>query len=82
VVSSLENFADFVRPEESGVVFDQKAPDAADRLANALTGLMTDATRRRRLAAAAQAAVQAYDYPTFAARLLADLSTLLPAGHQ
>lgn len=82
VVSSLENFADFVRPEESGVVFDQTAPDAADRLANALAGLMTDATRRRRLAAAAQAAVQAYDYPTFAARLLADLSTLLPAGHQ
>jgi glycosyltransferase involved in cell wall biosynthesis len=83
VVSRLDNFTDFVRHEESGVVFDHTAPDAADQLANTLAGLLADATRRRRLAAAAQAGVRAYDYPAFADRLLADFSTLLlPADRQ
>ena len=78
VISRLDNFTDFVRNEESGVVFDHAAPDAADQLSDVLAGLIKDAPRRKRLAAAAQAGVRAYDYPTFAARLLADFATLLP----
>jgi glycosyltransferase involved in cell wall biosynthesis len=80
VVSQLGSFTDFVLPDATGVVFDHTAPDAAERLADALACLLLDAPRRARLAAAAQIAVQKYDYPNFAVRLLEDFSTLLPAA--
>lgn len=76
VVSRLPCFSDFVRPGENGEDFNQAAPDAAAQLAAVLARLLADAERRRRLAAAAQAAVRTYDFPVFADRLLADFSTL------
>jgi glycosyltransferase involved in cell wall biosynthesis len=79
VVSRLGSFTDFVRPDETGVVFDHTAADAAGQLTAALAGLLSDPSRRIQLAAAAQAAVQRYDFPGFAGRLLEDFSTLLPA---
>jgi glycosyltransferase involved in cell wall biosynthesis len=78
VVSNLKSFADFVFPDKNGIVFDATAPDAAGRLADALSGLLADPTRRARLAAAAQASTRSYDFPAFAERLLEDLSSLLP----
>jgi hypothetical protein len=57
-------------------MFDHTAPDAATALASLLGGLLADPARRSRLARAAQADARAYDYPAFAARLLADFSTL------
>lgn len=79
VVSQLGCFTDFVRPDATGVIFNHTSPGAADRLAEALAGLLSDPPRRIRLAAAAQAAVKVYDYPDVAGRMLADFSTLLPA---
>lgn len=79
VVSRLGSFTDFVRPDETGVVFDHTAADATGQLAAALAGLLSDASRRIRLAASARATVQRYDYPGYAGRMLEDFSTLLPA---
>ena len=79
VVSRLGSFTDFVRPDQTGVVFDHTAADATGQLAAALAGLLSDAPRRARLAAAARTEVERYDFPGFAGRLLDDFSTLLPA---
>lgn len=76
VVSALPCFRDFIRPGENAESFDHAAPDAADRLTAALARLLADPARRDRLAAAARRDAQAYDFPAFATRLLADFSAL------
>jgi glycosyltransferase involved in cell wall biosynthesis len=76
VVSQLACFADFVRAGENGESFDHTAPNAPGLLTEALARLLVDPARRTRLAAAARASVQTYDFPVFAGRLLADFSTL------
>jgi glycosyltransferase involved in cell wall biosynthesis len=76
IVSALPCFTDFIRPGENGETFDQTSPGAATQLADALAGLLLDPARRVRLAAAARATVQIYDFPAFADRLLMDFSTL------
>jgi glycosyltransferase involved in cell wall biosynthesis len=76
VVSDLPCFADFVRPGETGEVFDAAGEDAAARLAGALALVLSDPARRARLAGAARAAVRRYDTSVLAASLLADFSTL------
>jgi len=81
VVSGLECFGDFVRDGSNGLVFDHTAPDAATRCAGALAALLADPARRARLADAARADVQCYDFPVYAERLLADFSTLTEAPH-
>jgi glycosyltransferase involved in cell wall biosynthesis len=82
VVSQLDSFTDFVHPGKNGIVFDQTAPDAAGRLADALAGLLLDGPRRALLAVAAQNDVRKYDYPDFAGRLLEDFSALLAGDPQ
>jgi glycosyltransferase involved in cell wall biosynthesis len=76
VVSQLACFGDFIRPGENGEVFDHTQPDAPALLAATLARLLVDPVRRHRLAEAAQTAVQNYDYPVFAQRLLENFSTL------
>jgi glycosyltransferase involved in cell wall biosynthesis len=76
VVSNLACFTDFVRDDANGLVFDHTAPDAADRLAAALAKTLADAPGRARLAAAARADVQRYDYAAYATALLADFAQL------
>jgi len=76
VVSQLACFGDFIHPGENGETFDHAAPDAAPRLAATLARLLGDPVRRARLAGAARASVQVYDYPVFAERLLREFSTL------
>ncbi len=82
VVSALSCFDDFVHPGETGVVVDHAASNADARLADALAALIRFPARRSQLAHAAQVAVQAYDYPRFAERLLEDFSSLLPAAER
>ncbi len=77
VVSRLGCFSDFVQDGRNGLVFDHQASDAAGRLAGCITRLLRDAGLRRRLAAAAREATRRYDYPVFAAALLADFAGLL-----
>lgn len=76
VVSQLPCFTDFVRDGVNGLVFDHTAPDAAQRCADALAVLVADAPRRTALAQQARTDARAYDFPTFARRLLDDFSTL------
>ena len=76
VVSRLACFSDFVRDGENGLTFDQAAPDAAQKLADVLIGLLRDASLRQRLAAAAQESVRRYDYNCYAATLLEDFAQL------
>jgi glycosyltransferase involved in cell wall biosynthesis len=76
VVSQLACFNDFVRAGENGESFDQTAPGAPARLAAVLARLLVDPALRAKLAGAARAAVQRYDFPLFAERLLRDFSTL------
>jgi glycosyltransferase involved in cell wall biosynthesis len=76
VVSNLDCFRDFVRPDANGLVFDHTASDAAERLAATLASLLRDASRRHALASAAQSDVRRYDAPLYADALLADFATL------
>jgi len=55
VVSALECFQDFARDGENALVFDHRAPDAAERLAGAIVSVLTDRSLAGRLAAAARA---------------------------
>lgn len=76
VVSRLACFTDFVRDGRNGLVFDHAAPDAAAQLAAGLARLLGEPALRTRLAAAARADSQAYDYGTYAGGLLADFAQL------
>jgi glycosyltransferase involved in cell wall biosynthesis len=76
VVSGLPCFRDFVRDGETGLSFDHTAPDAANRLADALGQVLADSALRRRLSAAARTEATRYDYATYAARLLEDFASL------
>jgi glycosyltransferase involved in cell wall biosynthesis len=76
VVSGLAVFRDLVIPEQSGLIFDHTAPDAADQLASALARLLRDGALRGRLAEQARALTKVYDYPAFASRLLEDFQAL------
>jgi glycosyltransferase involved in cell wall biosynthesis len=75
-VSGLRCFTDFVHDGANGRVFDQAAPDATAQLATVVRALLRDPAERARLAAAARVATRRYDFPEFAASLLADFSTL------
>ncbi|MBS0630877.1 MAG: glycosyltransferase family 4 protein [Verrucomicrobia bacterium] len=76
VVSRLPCFTDFVRDGANGLVFAHEAPDAAARLVAALRRLLLDPSLRSALARNAETDTRVYDFPEFAARLLADFSSL------
>jgi glycosyltransferase involved in cell wall biosynthesis len=76
VVSRLNCFRDFVRPGENGLDFDHRAPDAAERLADAFDLLVRDAAVRRRLAAQARQDAERYDFPRYAEMLLREFEAL------
>ncbi len=80
VVSQLRCFTDFIRQDETGLVFDHQAADATAQLATALTRLLSDAELRHTLAAAARKTARHYDYASYAETLLADFATLTTAG--
>jgi glycosyltransferase involved in cell wall biosynthesis len=77
VLSRLDCFADLVRTNENGLLFDHRAADADCRLAAELAALLRDADRRKRLGAAARATARDFDYGTVAAELDLDLCSLL-----
>ena len=76
VVSRLGCFTDLVRDGQNGLVFDHAAPDAAAQLAAQLVRLLRDPALRQRLSGQARPDARAYDYPTYAAALLADFEQL------
>ena len=76
VVSRLGCFTDFVHDGQNGLVFDHAAPDAATQLATTLVRLLRDPDLRRDLGQRARQDARAYDYPVYAATLLADFGQL------
>lgn len=73
VVSQLPCFTELVTPEETGLVFDHSAPDAAGRLANSLARLLNDAALRDNIAARAQRRARQFDFTASATTLLQEL---------
>jgi glycosyltransferase involved in cell wall biosynthesis len=76
VVSALECYRDAIRSGENGLVFDHRAPNAADLLADQLGLLLQQPAERARLAAAAAASARQFDYAAVAAEFLADFRVL------
>jgi len=76
VVSRLGCFTDFVHDGQNGLVFDHAAPDAAAQLAATLVRLLRDPELRGNLGTQARRTAQAYDFPVYAAALLADFEQL------
>jgi glycosyltransferase involved in cell wall biosynthesis len=82
VVSKLSCFNELVRDGETGLVFDHAAPDATGQLADRLATLIADATRRKTLAARAQAHVRQYDFAAVGRTVLAQFAQLAGAPGQ
>ena len=76
VVSALDCYRDAIRAGENGLVFDHRAPNAADLLADQLGLLLAQPAERARLAAAAVASSRQFDYAAVAAEFLADFRVL------
>lgn len=76
VVSKLDCYQDLIVPGENGLQFDQTRTDAANELAAHLESLLTDAARRRTLAARAQETARRFDYAETARLLLGRFGTL------
>ena len=74
VVSALDCYADVIRHGHNGLVFDHRATDAADRLADAFAHLIIDATLRARLGEQARLDARPFDYAAVAQALLADFA--------
>jgi glycosyltransferase involved in cell wall biosynthesis len=77
IVSNLACFKDYLREGENGLVFDHRAPDAGERLAQALVALAADPARRARLAAAAWETAGHFRVEEVATRYLNDFESLL-----
>lgn len=77
IVSDLACFHDYLRDGENGLVFDHRAPDAGERLADALVALAGDPARRAKLAAAAWETAGHFRVEEVATRYLNDFELLL-----
>ncbi len=77
IVSNLKCFDDYMRDGENGLVFDHRAPNAGERLVQALVTLAGDSARRSRLAAAAWATAGHFRVEEVATRYLNDFESLL-----
>ncbi|MGB8853824.1 MAG: glycosyltransferase family 4 protein [Pirellulales bacterium] len=80
VVSALSCFTDFVRDGENALVFDHRAPDAANRLAAALDRLVTAPALREQLSREAASTAARFSYEAIADAYLADFASLLAAS--
>jgi glycosyltransferase involved in cell wall biosynthesis len=80
VVSDLRCFRDFLADGENGLVFDHRAPDAAERLAAALAALLADPRRRQAMGERAARTAAALNYPHVADLYLADFTEMLKKG--
>ena len=76
VVSALDCYRDVIEDGMNGLVFDHRAPDRADRLADCLAELLIDPARRGRMAVRARDDSRRFDYGAVADDLLADFARL------
>ncbi|QYM80337.1 glycosyltransferase family 4 protein [Horticoccus luteus] len=77
IVSDLSCFRDFVRPEENGLVFNHRAPDAGGELARSLRRVIENSDLRERLALGAWQTARDYALTTVADRYVDDFLSIL-----
>jgi glycosyltransferase involved in cell wall biosynthesis len=77
LVSNLACFQDFIRPEETGFVFDHRRPDADRVLGDKIQSLLAAPERLRETGRRAFAKAQEYALPLVATRYLEDFAALL-----
>jgi len=77
VVSDLACFRDFIRPEENGLIFDHRAPDAQAKLSECLLKLITDVVLREALAQRALEVRQTHSAESIAKLFLEDFKKVL-----
>jgi glycosyltransferase involved in cell wall biosynthesis len=82
IVSALDCFRELVIHGQTGLVFDHRAADADDRLANEIERLLRDAQLRRLVADRAQQHVRQYDFMQVADLVLNHLSRFQPVAAQ
>ena len=70
VVSGLEVFREYIEPGVNGMVFDHRSAEAAENLASALSDLIGDADKRRRMGAAARATAEKFSPAAIAHKYL------------
>lgn len=76
VVSKLDCYRDLIVPGENGFQFDQTQPGAVGELTAHLALLITDTSRRRAVATAAQNTARRFDYAETARQLLGRFAQL------
>lgn len=77
IVSDLRCFDDYVRHDETGLAFDHRAVDAAQRLADQLARLINEPERLQRIAASGFETACRFRTEIIAAHMLADFRSLL-----
>ena len=80
IVSSLRCFDDFIAPGVSGLRFDHRTTNPAEKLATELARLVADPVELARIAAAGHCAARRFETPVIAARMLDDFASLLAHG--
>jgi glycosyltransferase involved in cell wall biosynthesis len=77
VVSDLACFKDFIKHGENGIVFDHRAADAPERLADSLAALLADSAARNQLATRALRVNQTHAPGRIAEMFLDDFADLV-----
>lgn len=77
VLSGLSVFRDYLTPEENGLIFDHKTPDAVDQFANQLKRALLDDALNQRLAANAAETARRFSIANIAAQYLSDFEKLV-----
>ncbi|MFM7374333.1 MAG: glycosyltransferase family 4 protein, partial [Chthoniobacterales bacterium] len=70
VVSDIAAFREYLEPGQNGIVFDHRGAGAAGNLAEALTGLVQDASNRTKLSRAARATAERFSPAVIADKYL------------
>lgn len=80
IVSALSCFSDLAQDGETALVFDHRAANADELLADCISRLMSDPQTRMNLALRGQRHAKRFDYPEVSAHILDDLALLTGAG--
>jgi glycosyltransferase involved in cell wall biosynthesis len=82
VVSALSCFSDLVEDGTTALVFDHRARNAEELLADCISRLVSDPNLRAGLALRGQLNAKRFDFPEVSAHILRDLALLTGAGRE
>ena len=79
IVSALECFRDFVKPQKNGYVFDHRCQDIQENLSAALTKAILSPTENQVFSALCSQRAKEYELERLSKKYLQDFSRLLAA---